>query len=129
MTPAVILTVDLLRVVNLLTSTINSDLSVNKIDYCHRIGKRNSTKSRPVIIKFLSFKDRDMVFKNKKKLKGTQYIVKEDLTKVRLEVFNEAATKFGFRNVWSSGGAVFVSTADGVKRVVSHDELKSLTIR
>ena len=62
---------------NLLLEVINKKLdeSINESDRphrnrYHRIGRRNNTKPRAVIIKFAMYNNRRKVFLNKKKLKG-----------------------------------------------------------
>nr|CAH7741556.1 unnamed protein product [Callosobruchus chinensis] len=42
-----------------------------------------------------------ILYNNKKLLKGTGYIMKEDLTAMRLRIVKEASDKYGFKNVWT----------------------------
>lgn len=58
--------------------TTNEDL----IERCHRVGSKLSYdgKPRPVIVKFVSYKYKSMIYKLKSKLKGTKLLIKEDLT-------------------------------------------------
>lgn len=58
------------------------DLDVNaiNIERAHRVGpkKSSSEKPRAIVAKFLDYKDREMVFKAKRNLKGTNVFVRED---------------------------------------------------
>lgn len=92
----------------------NKQLGPECIDRCHRIGsysQSNQTdlkraRPRAIIVKFCSYRYRDTVFRNKKKLRGSKIAIKEDLTKCRVDLLNCAAEKFGFKNVWSRDGAI-----------------------
>lgn len=50
------------------------------IERAHRVGKRKPGKCRSIVAKFLSYKDREQVFKSKRKLKGTKITVREDFS-------------------------------------------------
>ena len=52
-----------------------------RIDIAHRIGKKNqsTTSRRPVVVKFVTRKGRDMVLKHAKNLKGKRQYVSEQL--------------------------------------------------
>ena len=49
------------------------------IDRCHRLGGAGG----PIIIKFARHNIKSLVYKNKKKLKGSEYFITESLTKTR----------------------------------------------
>lgn len=91
----------------------NMDLSVTPqdVDRCHRTGSVSANKKKPraLIVKFLSYQHRSAVLKNRSKLKGTKVVVKEDLTRNRVEVLKAASERFGRRNVWSYDGTIFVN--------------------
>ncbi len=46
---------------------------------CHRLGRQqNYTKTRPIIVRFALFTDRELVWKARFNLKGTKYFIAED---------------------------------------------------
>ena len=50
-----------------------------KIERAHRVGtRRQAGKPRSIVVKFLSYKDRERVMKERRKLKGTRVFVRED---------------------------------------------------
>ena len=51
-----------------------------EIERAHRTGSKKEGKSRPVVAKFLKYKDREKVFKAKRKLKGSGIYIREDLS-------------------------------------------------
>lgn len=57
------------------------------IERAHRVGKKRSTsdKPRPIVAKFLNFKDRDMVLNERRKLKGSKQVIREDFSERVLE--------------------------------------------
>ena len=49
------------------------------VESAHRFGRpRSDSKPRKIVARFLNYKDREAVFKAKKKLHGTNMLVKED---------------------------------------------------
>ena len=65
------------KVLDIIEKTM--DLRDITIDRAHRIGKARS-QARPIVVKFLNYKDREQVLKSGKCLKGTPINVREDLS-------------------------------------------------
>lgn len=102
---------------------IGVDLSVNDIDRSHRIGRKETDRPRPVIVKFVSYRKRNELFRSKKNLRGTGIVIREDLTKKRHALLQEAITKFGLKNVWTQDGAIIVKIGDTKRRVTQRADL------
>nr|CAH7719785.1 unnamed protein product [Callosobruchus chinensis]CAH7738925.1 unnamed protein product [Callosobruchus chinensis] len=49
-------------------------------------------------------------------LKGSQIVMKEDLTVERMKIVKEASEKYGFKNVWTFNGNIFVKTDNKVEK-------------
>lgn len=93
------------------------------IDRCHRVGKKTTEKQdngqksararkeniRCIIIKFTSYLKRHEVFKNKRLFKNSGFSIVEDLTSTNYTLFKKARNKFGFRNVWTHDGLIYVN--------------------
>jgi len=100
-------------IVNLAKEQLGVDLPLEAIERSHRVGSRPAARQggrerhRPVIVRFCSYRDRRRVFQAKKKLKGTDISIKEDLTVGRLEVLRAAISRFGLKNTWSTDGKIF----------------------
>ena len=55
------------------------------LERVHRVGK-NKNKTRDIVAKFFRFQDRDAVYMDRRKLKGTQIYINEDLCPATVEV-------------------------------------------
>lgn len=99
-------------VINLCQEQLDLDLATSALCRTHRVGKKpqldvdGRLKSRPIIVKFISYKDRRMVFEAKKRLKGSGVTIREDLTARRSEVLKQASDMFGYKNTWTLDGRV-----------------------
>ena len=92
---------------------LGKDLKLRDLDRTHRIGaKREDGRGRPIIAKFTRYITRASVFREKKKLKGTKFVITESLTKRRVTQLNAARDKYGKDNVWTSDGEILVQTED-----------------
>ena len=58
-------------------TNLNLDTDKISIERCHRISSSFAGKSRTIIVRFLSFKSRQLVWSNRKKLKGTNVYMNE----------------------------------------------------
>lgn len=108
-------------VVRLCQERLGVDLPVEAISRSHRVGRPpapgpdGKERSRPLIVRFNSYRDRRRVFSAKKKLKGTGVTIREDLTAQRAEVFRQAVQRFGVRSTWTIDGKVVWLRKDGTR--------------
>ena len=71
---------------------VRPDLS--EIDRSHRLGPKKTDQdrnvsNRPIIIKFISYRSRQQVFKVKKKLKDSSYSIFDNLTKQKSSLMTD----------------------------------------
>ena len=108
----------------LATETINNNLEMNikakDLDRTHRIGRKREDKIRPIIIKFARYNKRKQVFKNKKKFKGTAFMMTESLTEKRMKQLNSGKDRFGKENVLSGDGEILIKQG---KKIVNINTL------
>ena len=92
-----------------LSEKMNNEISHEDLDRMHRTGNadRNDGKSRPIIIKFARYAVRNNVYRNKKKLKGKNVLITENLTIARVKALKIWQEKYGMTNVWTSDGHIF----------------------
>ena len=106
------------RVLELFREELNEEILLVNLDRTHRIGKKrhSNSKPRPVIVKFARYNIREKVFKSKKRLKGKNISITENLAGYRMSVLKEAREKFSFKNVWTyNGWILYKDNNDGQK--------------
>lgn len=105
-------------VMDIIVNKLKVNISLGAIERMHRLGKPDSRgKPRPIIVKFSSYRVRSAIFWKKTQLKGSGFIINEDLTAFRYALFKKAAAFYGVRNVWTIDGRFFVNQSqDGGQR-------------
>lgn len=109
-------------VIDIFEKKLNVHVPKEAIERIHRTGRHSEGKTRPVIIKFLSYKTRQQVLNNKKKFKGTNFIVYEDLTKTRLSILHKVQLKIGRRNTWTHDGSIFFRRDNSIHAIKSSED-------
>lgn len=116
-------------VLDVINTHLELDLAANDIERTHRLGSKKKTdRSRPIIIKFWSYKTRARIFSVKSKFKSTNYRIAESLTKTRMAVLKAARDRFGVHRCWTSDGKILfnIGGEDGTGKrhvVTSLEEL------
>lgn len=108
---------------------VNVPLELSKIDRSHRVGPRVGNKSRPIIVKFVSYADRNALFKSKKYLRNTGITIREDLTRIRMGLLKQAIEHFGLHSVWTFDGNIVVLAGGSKQRVATARDLQVLKRR
>ena len=96
-------------IINTLQQSMDETIKPEDIDRSHKLGKPKSSrnaKPRPIIVKFVRYNTRNRIYRNKKKLKGTEISVKESLTAKRINMLEKAREEYIFNNVWSEDGKI-----------------------
>lgn len=96
-------------VLNIFNNKMGINIQPHMIQRSHRVGKPAPNKNRAIIIKFQSYKDRNLVYRNKKNLKGSIISIKEDLTPQRQRLLKEALTILDKKHIWTIDGNIFTS--------------------
>ena len=98
---------------NVIKEEVKVKLDAKDVSRTHRLGRRRSDgKPRPIIVRFLSYRQRAKVFSSKKNLKGKKTFISENLTKKRYTLLQTCVEKFGTKNVWSYDGRIYVAIND-----------------
>jgi hypothetical protein len=120
-------------VVSLFKDKLNITIDASDIDRSHRVGRQltgdslRGGRSRPVLVKFSRYRIREKIYANKKLLKNTGIVIREDLTAHRLELYHSAVGKFGIHRVWTVDGRIFWIGPDGRRRV-GFDSVRDLAL-
>ena len=118
-----------LRVIN---NELGVDLTIDGIQRSHRVGPRKQNrntrsskpKPRPIIVRFANGRKRREVFSFKKRLKGKNISITENLTKYRYKLLQEATAKYGRGKVWTVDGRITTRLNDRYVVISCSDDLK-----
>lgn len=103
-----------------------ANINPKDITACHRLGK-DSSKPRPLLVRFESRILRSEVWRNKTKLKGSGLTFSEFLTKPRHDVFISARKYYGMNKCWTSEGKIVIQVTDKTRRKIeSASEFREL---
>lgn len=103
------------------------------IDRCHRLksknaSKNNATNARPnaIIIKFMSYNAKMSVNQRKKALKGTGWVITDDLTSNRHALYRSVLKKFGRSHTWLMDGNIFIRHNGNRMAIRTQDDLDKI---
>lgn len=115
------------EVIKFAKSRLDVQIDPSEIDRSHRIGKPGSPSPRHIIVKFLSYSVRQRVIKNRRRLKGTGIVVKEDLTKYNQSLLQEAKKLAKVKSAWSHDGKILALVdVNGIERKQKISDLSDL---
>ena len=78
-------------------------INLSDLDRSHRLMRKiQSTKPRPIIVKFTSYNVKAEVYRQEHKLKGSGIVITESLTKTRLELYHILSKHAKVEAVWTS---------------------------
>ena len=107
-------------------------ISIDEVEGTHRLGRKaniNSTREdrlpksgRPIIINFSTYRKRQEIFSNKKKLKGSGLVLTENLTKTRMHLLAKAREIVGVKNYWTVNGRIVAIRRDKKIVTISKEE-------
>ena len=105
------------KVAQIFKEKIGVKVGVEQIEVAHRTGSlaaaRANKRVRPIIVRFLSRKDRETVIMNRKNLKGKGVSVGEDLTTANLKILKRLEEHTGTLSAWSARGNLFAKLKNG----------------
>ena len=81
----------------LFNEKLGVDLQIKDIDHTHRIGRqKQKNKGAPgsIILKFSNYNTRQRVFQARRKLKGIQITIAENLASKRVAIISKARINF-----------------------------------
>lgn len=110
------------KVTEMIEDKLGIKVGPHEIDVAHRLGGVQG-KGKPIIVKFVRRLFKKTVLASRTKLKGTRIVIKEDLTKKRLNLLKLAGEKYGPRKVWSVEGRIYARIDDRTTRITSAKDL------
>lgn len=118
------------KVLDLFVRDLKTNIQNIDLKKCHRIVPMNAGDKPPaVLVEFSTDAARVSILKNRKFLKNSGISIKEDLTKIRLALFNSAVREFSNKNTWLLHGNIYVRHNNIVHRISDEPELNKLMER
>lgn len=113
------------KIVEVCHQHLGVDIEERDIDICHRLKNSDGTTGT-ILVRFCRKYIRNLVFSNKKRLKGTKIVIREDLTRQRVAVYRRACERFNSKNVWTTDGKIVCKVGNKLHRVTSVAELENI---
>lgn len=103
-------------------SKMGVNIGVNQIDRSHRVGKtpKDQKRSRGIIVKLCSYRTRQLLIRNRRKLKDTGIGIYEDLTPSNIQLLHEVKNCEKVTSSWTSDGKVFALTTASNGSTMKH---------
>lgn len=108
------------KILSICNGQLGLNLSIDDISRSHVIGKAKYGKCQ-VIVRFMSYRTRDMVYTNKKYLKHNEdgVFITENLTKFRTDL-TKKLSQMKYKNqihaYWTADGRIFVKRAENSRK-------------
>lgn len=101
------------KILDFVKAKLDIDLREFDIDRCHRVGLKKAGKPRAIIVKLDSYKVKSRIIKSRKKLKGTAFLITEDLTKENYSLLRKVREAEETSSAWSVDGKIFAKFSNG----------------
>nr|CAH7720377.1 unnamed protein product [Callosobruchus chinensis] len=101
-------------------------LTEGDIQSCYRIGQKTEQKSRAIFLSLKGYVIRNKIFNNKKLLKGTRIVIKEDLTTLRVNLISRVIVKTSLKSAWTSEGKIYVKYNGKICKIVSNNDFDKI---
>ena len=112
-------------VMDVVNTKLEAGLQDMEVSRTHRVGRKSidKDKPRPIIVRFISYRQRKKVFNLKKKLKGQRIMITESLTQKRHSLLKKCFDAFSKQKCWSLDGRIYADTEGGIKVFTREEEL------
>ena len=108
-------------VIKFLKDKLDIDAHVRDIDIAHRLGQFREDGNRVIICRFMSRTLRNDVMKNRKMLKGSAMVIRDDLAFKNAKLLEQASAVSNVKAAWSDQGKVLVLLDSDKKMQVTLD--------
>ncbi|CAG9824526.1 unnamed protein product [Phaedon cochleariae] len=116
------------RIIRIFKEKMKIEIRPEDIEGCHRVGKRESTEPRGILLKLRTYIKKEEIFNAKKFMKGTGTVIREDLTQTRVKLLREAIQKFSIVNTWTRNGKILAKVNGKIIIIHSADHLNNLSL-
>ncbi|CAG9819992.1 unnamed protein product [Phaedon cochleariae] len=115
------------EIMKLFNHKLSTKLTDDDIEICYRIGKKEENqKPRGIFMKLKNHDLKQDIYKRKKLLKGTGVIIREDLTRARVELLTKTIEKVSIKNAWTDAGKIYVNNNSKISIIRSLDDFERI---
>lgn len=116
-------------IMEIISNKLGIKIKETKIESCFRVGKLEKDKVRPILVIFSRIDVKQNVFGNKKKLKGTKVVIREDLTNGKLRIFKIALKQMEKKGlVWTNNCSIYAKydARDEILKISNEEDAQNL---
>ena len=106
------------QVIKLANNKLSLKITTSDIDIAHRMGRYNKDANRPIICKFVSRFAKHEVIRERRRLKGTPIVIREDLTIQNAKLLEKTSRHDRVQAAWSDEGRIIALLHSGEKMTV-----------
>ncbi|KAG5870107.1 hypothetical protein JTB14_021424 [Gonioctena quinquepunctata] len=97
------------NIMEIINERMNLKVSESDVESCYRAGKFVADSNKPIMVKFYNTYHKHIVYNNRKLLKKTGIIIREDLTYEHIKLLKAAISRVGETGkVWTIQGKLFI---------------------
>ena len=114
------------KVCELFKEKLQIDIKPTDISKIHRLNQLHTRegKPRPIIMRFIAHYHKRHIIENRRKLKGSGYVITEDLTQVNFGVLNRAHNHESIESSWSVEGKLYAKLKTGQRiRIFAYETI------
>ena len=108
------------KLIALFRDKLELDITTKDIDIAHRMGKFSPTANRPIVCRMVARTNTLKVMHARRKCKGSQIIIREDLTRRNIKLLERVSALNCVKSAWSDNGKIVAMLQSGAKRNVDH---------
>lgn len=115
-------------VLDIINSKLRLSINYRSLNNCYRLKSPDKNKIKPILIQMSTLHVKNLIFKQKKLLKGTGLVVREDLSPDMQALFKDAIQKVNKGGkVWSNNGIIFLKfhNRDSIMKIMKPTDLVS----
>lgn len=104
---------------------LNVEIKKGMLDSCHRLGK-DENRSKPLLVKFVSREVKREIYSRKSKLKGTELIIREDLTRRKFQLLKSVKSKLNA--AWTNDCNIFTKVNGKIIKINNFSDLNKVNL-
>lgn len=111
------------KIIDVINDKLAVKINPSDIERSHRLMRKiQTTKPRPITVKFSSYNMKAEVYRQKRKFKGTGIVITESLTKIRLKLYHIVSKHAKVETAWTSDGKITALLSGSNRKVTIEND-------